>query len=455
MSNYSEVVKKKFLATIDEYNMLSGADKVVVGFSGGADSVCLLSLFNTYKSELGIEVVAAHVNHGIRGDEAKRDSQFARSFCDKNEIPFYLLETDCIKQAHENGETVEEAGRRIRYGFFSQICTNYSKIATAHNSNDNVETVLFNLTRGTSLKGVCGIPPLRDNIIRPIIKCSREEIEGYCAENNLDYVTDSTNLSVNYTRNKIRHLILPVLKEINPNICTNVASFCESAEEINDFLEEEADFALSKALVANDIYDASFLKTLPKAVLSKVIIKAFSKLSDRNLDRKKIGALCDLLQNGGRYQIYGNVFAEVIKDKFRFFTNTDTSVDDIIAVCDIPFTSSFGGFELELSKYTNSSKKIHQLVLDNLIDYDKINGKIFLRSRKSGDSFTFYKRKVTKTLKKLFNEAGIPIENRDKIPVLCDEKGIVWVYGFGVNARCRVTSESTNIILVRSKDNDR
>lgn len=455
MSNYSEVVKKKFLATLDEYDMLSDADKVVVGFSGGADSVCLLSLFNTYKEKLGVKVVAAHINHGIRGDEATRDSRFARDYCKKNGIEFHLCEVDCIKQAHENGETVEEAGRRIRYGFFSQICTNYSKIATAHNSNDNVETVLFNLTRGTSLKGVCGIPPVRDNIIRPIIKCTREEIEGYCAENNLEYVTDSTNLSNDYTRNKIRHLVLPVLKEINPNVCTNVASFCESVGEIDNFLEAETDSALTKALISQDTYDAQFLKSLPKAVLSRVIIKIFSEFCDKKLDRKKVNALCDLLQNGGRYQIYGNVFAEATKDKFRFFINTDTVVDDIICVEEIPFSSAFGGFEVGISKYTNSSKKIHQLVLDNLMDYDKIYGKIFLRSRKSGDEFTLYKRKITKTLKKLFNEAGVPIEKRDSVPVLCDEKGVVWVYGFGVNARCRVTSESTDIILVRGKDNDR
>lgn len=455
MSNYSEVVKKKFLTTIEESKMLSNTDNVIVGFSGGADSVCLLSLFNTYKGKFGIKLVAAHINHGIRGDEALRDVQFAEAFCNKNGIEFRLCEADCIKQAQENSETVEEAGRRIRYGFFSQLCSENSRIATAHNANDNAETVLFNLTRGTSLKGVCGIPVVRDNIIRPLIKCTREEIEGYCKENNLGYVTDSTNLSDDYTRNKIRHLVLPVLKQINPNICDSVTAFCDSASDINFFLEQEADIAFEKALLSPNAYDALYLKTLPKALSSKVIIKAFSKLSEKKLDSKKINELYNLLQNGGRQQVFGNIFAESTKGKLRLFYKTNTPVDSRVEVSDIPFFSLYGDFEVEISKYTNSSKKIHQLVLDNLIDCDKIDGKIFLRTRKSGDEFTIQKRKITKTLKKLFNEAGVPIEKRDGIPVLCDEKGVVWVYGFGVNARCRVTSESTDIILVRGKDNDR
>lgn len=455
MSNYSEVVKKKFLTTIEENKMLSNTDNVIVGFSGGADSVCLLSLFNTYKEKFGIKLVAAHINHGIRGGEAIRDAQFAEELCNKNGIEFHLCEADCIKQAQENGETVEEAGRRIRYGFFSQLCSQNSRIATAHNANDNAETVLFNLTRGTSLKGVCGIPSVRDNIIRPLIKCTREEIEGYCNENSLEFVTDSTNLSDDYTRNKIRHLVLPVLKQINPNICDNVATFCDSASDINSFLEKEADTAFEKAVVSQHTYDALYLKTLPKALSSKVIIKAFSKLSEKKLDSKKINELYNLLHNGGRQQVFGNIFAESTKGKFRFFYKTNALVDSQIEVTDIPFSSLYGDFEVEISKYTNSSKKIHQLVLDNLIDYDKIYGKFFLRTRKSGDEFTIYKRKITKTLKKLFNEAGVPIEKRGSIPVLCDEKGVVWVYGFGVNARCRATSESTDIILVRGKDNDR
>ena len=174
-----------------------------------------------------------------------------------------------------------------------------------------------------------------------------------------------------------------------------------------------------------------------------------------SLDSKKIDAIYNLLFQKGRIQLFGDIYAEVVKNNFRFFImNTNEKATEKIIDC-IPFEYRNGTYNIKISQYTNNSKKINKLVLDNLIDCDKIVGKIFLRTRREGDKFTFPRRKVTKSLKKLFNELNIPVENRSSLPVLCDDSGVVWIYSVGVDARCSVDTDSSNIIFVRGEDNDR
>ena len=216
MNKYSITVRGKVLQAINEYKMLEDTNEIVVGFSGGADSICLLHILDSIKNLFSVSVRAVHVNHGIRGDEADSDQEFTERFCNEHNIHIDTFRYNCIEEALKNKESIEECGRRLRYQAFDSVCGKKTKIATAHNANDNAETIIFNITRGSSVKGLCGIPFVRDNIIRPLLYCSRKEIEGYCEENYLTYVTDSTNADTDYTRNKIRHLILPVLEEIKP-----------------------------------------------------------------------------------------------------------------------------------------------------------------------------------------------------------------------------------------------
>lgn len=454
MSNFTKTVTEKFFKAINDNKMLESADNVVVGFSGGADSVCLLHLLNTFQDELDVKIKAVHVNHGIRGNEAKRDADFAKSFCDKFKISFRLVCVDCIGESELSKETLEECGRRLRYKSFNRFCENDSVIATAHNANDNAETILFNLARGTSLKGVCGIPTVRDNIIRPLILCTRQEIEGYCTENNLDFVTDSTNLSDDYTRNKIRHKVLPVLEEINSALYDNISVFSESVNKINEAFSRSCKKQY-ELLNKNGVLPKDKLLELDEATVREIIKIAFSKAYEKSLSNQKIKELYSLLVNGGRLQIYGDIFAESVKNDFRFFSLNQVDFIEETPILELPFEYKSFDYPFTLEKFENSSKKFNRWVLDNSIDCDRINGNIVVRGRKQGDSFTFSKRRVTKSLKKLFSESGIPVEKRSIVPVLSDDSGVVWVYGFGVNERCRVTEKTKNIIIIGGMDNDK
>ena len=455
MNNFTVLVKEKVLKALYDHNMLDNTEEVVVGFSGGADSVCLLHILNSVKDDFGFSIKAVHINHGIRGEEADADEDFARNFCLNLNVPFDFFKFDCINDAETNKETLEECGRRVRYESFNRVCGQKSKIATAHNANDNAETMIFNITRGTSVKGLCGIPFVRDNIIRPLLYCSRKEIEGYCKDNNLEFVTDSTNLTDEYTRNKIRHLVMPVLEEINPAYLSSFNSLSDNAKNVTDFLKNKAECLIAQSKIGDFAYNRTILLGADKSIVSEMLYSEFFAYSRLRLDAKKIEALYDLLYKSGRLQLYGNLYAEVKKDYFRFYQIKETVLNNKIDVSNIPFEITFGDYHVDIEKITNNSKIVNHFGKVDMIDYNAISGHLVLRNRMAGDKFTLPKRNVTKTLKKLFMEENIPIEKRNKIPVLCDDNGVVWVLGFGVDKRCIATNDCDNIMLVRGEYIDR
>lgn len=455
MNDVTNIVKQKVLMALNEYKMLEKTDEIVVGFSGGADSVCLLHILNSLKDSFGYSLKAVHVNHGIRGVEADADESFAKDFCLKFEIPFESFRFNCVEEAKKSKESLEECGRRLRYENFNKVCSKNSKIATAHNANDNAETIIFNIARGTSIKGLCGIPFTRDNIIRPLLNCSREEIESYCKENDLYFVTDSTNLSVEYSRNKIRHLILPVLAELNPSYLSSFSVLSDNARQVTGFLKHNSDNLLIESRIDDFTYSRTVLLNADKAIVTEMLCAEFYQYSKLSLDSKKANSLYKLLKKSGRLQLFGDVFAEVKKDYLRFYKNTESVLNDSVQISSYPFETRFGSFSLNFEKTTDNSKIVNQIGITDMIDYNTISGNLVLRTRRAGDKFTFTKRNVTKSLKKLFTEENIPVEIRDKIPVLSDDIGIVWVYGFGVTKRCCASEHCDNIILVRGKNNDK
>lgn len=428
---------------------------VVAGLSGGADSVCLLSVLNSLKNDFGFNLIAVHVNHGIRGEEAKRDQDFSENYCKKLGIPFKIFSYDCPSEAKKTGEGLEECGRRLRYQSFNSVCRggNY-RIATAHNANDNAETVLFNISRGSSLKGACGIPSVRDNIIRPVLFASREQIEKFCNDNSLEYITDSTNISDDYSRNKIRHSVLPVLSEINSGAISSFTRFSQNAKDDSDYLEKIACKSYNESIISKNEFDLSYLKELDVAVLKRVICKITENFCGRIPDYAKIKEIINLFFEGGKIQVFGNCYLKVNNDKLLVFDN-DIIIEEIpgpVFLNNAEFELKFGNYTLKSEKYTICSKKINRFVLDNLIDYDKIIGVPVLRTRIDGDTFTFAGRNVTKSLKKLFNESKIPVSQRSFLPIISDDKGVIWIFGFGTVKRCRVTEKSENIYFLKGEE---
>lgn len=225
--------------------MIEKGDTVVAALSGGADSVSLLHALTELSGELGITVSACHVNHHLRGAESDADMHFCEEFCKRLGVELRILEAD-VASMQQKHESLEECARRVRYDFFAEV-SDGKKLATAHNSNDCAETVLLNLMRGTGLKGLCGVPPVRGNIIRPLIFCTREEVEEYCQSRGLSWVTDKTNLSTDYTRNKIRHIILPEMLKINGSLFSTMNRMEQSLRDDSDFLDDMARQTLSEA----------------------------------------------------------------------------------------------------------------------------------------------------------------------------------------------------------------
>ncbi len=436
--------KEDELSVIKKYNMLENCDRIVVGLSGGADSVCLLSVLNSLKAEYGFSLVAAHINHGIRGAEAQRDEESCKRLCESLNVPLEILHADIPTLSKQQGIGEEECGRIVRYDFFRSLAGERGKIATAHNLNDNAETLLLNLVRGAGSKGACGIPPVRDNIIRPLIETDRESIEKYCEENELQYVTDSTNLECEYSRNKIRIKVLPTLCEINQNAVGALSGFASRMREQEAFLESVVNEKYALCVKNSVLYEAEF-SALDIFLKKRIAGRFLSELSHGEVESKHID---DFLRFVGSGKVLITASAtEIVSRDGKIFKkpeqaeqfSVDFSLDD--KKVNLPFC------EISVEKYdTKDLQNLNKDMLDNLIDCDKISNTLILRSRKDGDKFTFSKRRITKTVKKLFNEDKIPPEVRNRMIILDSDGEVAWLRGYGTNKKFRISAETKKAI---------
>ncbi|MBQ0136033.1 MAG: tRNA lysidine(34) synthetase TilS [Oscillospiraceae bacterium] len=302
----SSNVFEKARSLVERYVMLKDGDRVVVGLSGGADSTALLLTLFDLKDEYNLEIIAAHLNHGIRGAEADRDEAFCKDLCERLGVRLETLHMDIPTLAKERGVSDEVAGRDARYDFFTGLAGEGGKIATAHNAQDTVETMLLNLCRGTGLKGLTGIPPVRtlgDNlVIRPLLDVSREEIEAFLKERNQDFVTDSTNLGNEYTRNRIRHNVIPELVSVNENAVGNITRCLSTLKEDSEFLESLADELLLSARIGT-AYDVKTLLSSPKPVLSRAISRLVFDTCGAYPEKVHIIKTIDMMNVGRKDQV--------------------------------------------------------------------------------------------------------------------------------------------------------
>lgn len=285
---------EKVRSAAADHKMTEKGDAVVAALSGGADSVSLLYALKELSGELGITVSACHINHHLRGEESDSDMRFCEELCGRLGIPLTVREAE-VGSMQLKHESLEECARRVRYDFFAEVSAG-KKLATAHTANDSAETVLLNLMRGTGLKGLCGIPPVRGNIIRPLIYCTRDEVEEYCRSRGLSWVTDKTNLCDDYTRNKVRHIILPEMLKINGSLFSTAARMQKNLREDSEFLEGMAAQALEESRVPGG-YSAAELAALPKPIQSRAIKLIFSA-GGIEPSALRISAAADILAAG-------------------------------------------------------------------------------------------------------------------------------------------------------------
>lgn len=439
--------------TIIRYNMPVEGKKIVVGLSGGSDSMCLIYILNQLKDEMNFTLEAAHINHCIRGEEADNDEAFCRRQCENMGIKFNSLKADVIALAKEQKKSVEEAGRDVRYNFFSDCASDNGLIATAHNLDDRIETFLFNFTRGASLNGLCSIPVINGNIIRPLIECTKDEINAFCKENNISYVTDKTNSDVKYTRNRIRHNVITELKTINQSFETVARRCIDYLNEDESYLYSVAD-GIVKASAINSGFDISKFSSEP-SILKRVISIIISDHSDISHDSRMINEVADIIKNYNKdssktpkVQLTGNKFIRIRNNILELYEENSSSLESV--------KLSFG--ENKFGNFIICAELIDRnLVVRNnntyYIDYDKIQGDIIIRSRISEDKIYNKSRGITKSLRKIQNEIKMPPEFRDVIPVFADNNGILLAYKCGIDSRVYITEETVNVLKITIKEN--
>lgn len=421
-------------ATVRDLSMTDHLHKgVLVGLSGGADSVMLLCFLIEYKkrNNLDFSIVAAHINHGIRGEEADNDENFCKELCNNLGIELIIKGFSVPSLAKSSGIGIEEAARIARYTAFRMIISgrnDISSIATAHNMSDNAETVIFNILRGSGARGASGIAPVRENIVRPLIKIPKSDIYSALSSFGIPFVNDSTNLSDDYTRNYIRHEVIPGFNRITSNPERSLMRFSENMRSDEAFIMSIAeDFLSNNNIVRNsdlrNLHYSVYVRVLSimagrkgAGISTKIAKDIHSLLTKDNFSYSLIGDYVFLCERG-ECRVGSN-----IGNLFNFCFEVKNGITDLS-----PLNADF---VISNEKVEKSYLNIYKISIQANLSSAIISGSLYLRPKKDGD--TVYYGGMTHKLKKLFCDSKIPPSKRSLIPILCDDKGVVWVPGFGV-----------------------
>ncbi len=426
-------MKNSIKNLFNELNVPDFKGEICVALSGGADSVCLLHLLNELSKSNNFSLTAVHINHHLRGEESNRDALFCEKLCNSLNVDLKTVDVDVLGKAHQ-GESVELTARRLRYEIFDSLNADF--IATAHNADDSLETFLINFSRGSGIKGLCGIPFKRDKFIRPILNFSKNEILEYCKENNLKYVTDSTNLTDDYLRNKVRHHIVPELEKINPAIKKVAVRNFLLLKTDSEFLEQMANDAFADCFDAEKGLNLEKLLTYHKAISSRIIMIYGDKITNRTVDNLHLDQMLKLCADKkGKIELFDGYNAVVKIGWLSIYKAQATSFKVETEVVDI--------------KNHKMSNNVNNLFLKNAMDYDKIVGELVLRERMPNDRMSPVGRGLSKPLRKLQAEANILKEQRDSVPVAADENGVVWSYGVGISERVKIDKNTKKVLEVK------
>ncbi len=455
------MIFEKVLDTINTHNLIENGDKIILGISGGPDSVCLLHILNRLKETFDIKIYAAHLNHQIRGLEAQKDALYVAKLCEEMGVKYFVRSIDVPKYCEENKVSIEDGARTLRYELFYEIMqkTNANKIAIAHNMNDQAETILMHIMRGTGLQGLRGIEYIRDNvIIRPILDIERSEIEDYCEKYNLNPRIDKTNLDPIYTRNKVRLKLIPYMQEnFNSNVIKSIVRMSSSLRNDSDYIEENALMKFEEICTVLDEsveIPVDLFVNLHNAIKYRIIRYAIKYiLGDTNfIDQRHLLDIIELESEkkvGKKLNIPRGLFVYRKKNSIII-----TAKELITKEIDFSYNVPRNGFvkikELDIlvETETMSIEKYNLVKQENKknrwFDISKLDGDIIVRSRQSGDKINL--SIGNKKLKSLFIDMKIPKEERCKIPILVNNQEVMCVGTYRMSEKFKV-DESTKDVL--------
>lgn len=437
---------KKFL---DKYNLKGKT--ILVGFSGGFDSMCLLDMLFKVSDEYSLKLVAVHLNHNWRGEEASREQENCKAFCDDRRIEFYT------KTASAEMKQTETIARALRYKFFDEAIKKYNADAffTAHNKNDNAETILYRIVKGTGINGLRGIAEKRGIFLRPLLDISRDEIEKYCEENELSPNNDSSNSDIKYKRNFIRHKIIPMLKKINPEVMESLASLINIANEDYDVVEEYLDEKRKIIFDDKTIKTQEFLK-LSLNVQRRII---YDWILDYGLDYDYdvINRICQFIsdnknsKSGMSKSLSADSWLFVNRDVTEIIKKTKKLEDEVsVRVCG---EYKIGDYIFELCGYTGD--EIEDFPDDSMcysyVDLSNVDIDFVLRTRRDGDIINPLGMAGSMKLKKYFTGKAIPKHIKDNLILLCKENEVLWVPGYGLSDKIIVDKTPTHVLVLRKR----
>jgi tRNA(Ile)-lysidine synthase len=464
--------EKKVRNFINKYNMVVDHDKIIVGVSGGADSVCLLFVLKNLIKEKNFSFEVVHVNHGLRGEAANRDEKFVVDCCDKLGVLCHIYRPSIKEYAIAEKLSIEEAGRVLRRQIFEEAMkeTKSNKVALAHHQRDNAETLLMNLVRGSGIRGVSGIKPVNEHYLRPLLCLTRDEIEGFLKEKGITFCTDETNENNDFTRNRIRNIILPNLEIVNPKAVIHMNETMNHLREIEEFVDEKVEEVYAKVVQVTESSGYSIKEECfnnePVMIQKAVLKRAIENLSGKkkNISRIHIEQTLELFnkQVGKRVSLpYGligvredaRVLIVQSNSDGNYGSNSPLKEKREVAVETPGITEVVRhNIRIESRWIIGEEKDFYQPKPSDYtkaIDYDIIKDGLFLRTRESGDWITVDKKGSSQKLKSYFINEKIPRHMRDSIPILVDGKEVVWVVGYRMNMKYQINSDTKRILEIK------
>ncbi len=433
---------------IEQFHMIEPEDIVVAGVSGGADSVCLLLNLMEYRKDISFDIEVVHLNHLIRS-EAGDDALFVRNLCDNAGIPYHLYEVDVTTLASQEHMSVEEAGRQARYKAYREVLgSRKGVIALGHHRDDLVETVIFNICRGSGIHGISGIEPVKDNVVRPLLYCTRNEIEDYLSKNGQDYVTDITNLHTDYTRNRIRLNVLPYLeKEVHQGTSEHIADMARSAALLGEYIRGQVSDSIE--LITQEAgYSISAFNKLPEFLKGEVILEIIYRLNSgrKDITRAHVDSIIELLRRNGEKRLDLPYNIRVIKSYDIF---------DIGYVDGVRQGQTINTKRKKLKTRIfsmDSSYVIPENQYTKWFDYDKIKSQVVMRTREAGDYLCTNSSLQKKSIKDYFIDEKIPKSERDSIPLIADGQHIIWVVGHRISEYYKIDAGTKRVIEMTVED---